>query len=75
MRYRVLVKPSSLTGRVEMHLLPSYLCRPLLVDVRQLSVLPVPVAFQIEPVLSFVVRVRALLEPPVEKKIIREETK
>lgn len=38
----------------------------LLVDVRQVSVVPFPVAFQAEPVLSFVVRVGSLLEPPAE---------
>ena len=31
-----------------------------------MSVVPVPVAFQVEPVLSFVVRVGSLLEPPAE---------
>lgn len=38
----------------------------LLVDVRQVSVISFPVAFQVEPVLSFVVRVGSLLEPPAE---------
>lgn len=37
-----------------------------LIDVRQVSVVSVPVAFQVEPVLSFVVRVGALLEPSAE---------
>lgn len=40
----------------------------LLVDVRQVSVVPVPVAFQVEPVLSFVVRVGSLLKPPGERE-------
>lgn len=38
----------------------------VLVDVRQVSEVPVPVAFQVEPVLSFVVRVGSLLEPPAD---------
>lgn len=38
----------------------------VLVDVRQMSEVPVPVAFQVEPVLSFVVRVGSLLKPPAE---------
>lgn len=37
-----------------------------LVDVGQVSEVPVPVAFQVEPVLSFVVRVWSLLKPPAE---------
>lgn len=38
----------------------------VLVDVRQMSEAPVPVALQVEPVLSFVVRVWSLLKPPAE---------
>lgn len=37
-----------------------------LVDVGQVSEVPVPVAFQVEPVLSFVVRVWSLVKPPAE---------
>lgn len=37
-----------------------------LVDFRQVSVVSVPVAFRVEPVLSFVVRVGSLLKPPAE---------
>lgn len=40
----------------------------LLVDVRQVRVVPVPVAFQVEPVLSFVVRVGSLLKPSADLK-------
>lgn len=39
-----------------------------LVDVRHVRVVPIPVAFQVEPVLSFVVRVGSLLKPPAAKK-------
>lgn len=46
------VKPNDATG--------------VLVDVGQVSEVPVPVAFQVEPVLSFVVRVWSLLKPPAE---------
>lgn len=38
----------------------------VLIDVRQMSKVPVPVAFQVEPVVCFVVRVWALLKPPAE---------
>lgn len=38
----------------------------ILVDFRQISVVPPPVAFRVEPVLSFGVRVRSLLKPPAE---------
>lgn len=38
----------------------------VLIDVRQMRKVPVPVAFQAEPVLRFVVRVWSLLEPPAE---------
>lgn len=37
-----------------------------LIDVGQMSKVPLPVAFQVEPVLRFVVRVRPLLKPPAE---------
>lgn len=40
----------------------------LLVDVRQVRVVPVPVAFQVEPVLSFIMRVGSLLKPPADLK-------
>lgn len=40
----------------------------LLVDVGQVRVVPVPVAFQVEPVLSFIVRVGSLLKPPADLK-------
>jgi len=46
---------------------PVYLCVfSHLIDVRQLTVIPVPVAFQVEPVLSFVVWVGSVLKPPAE---------
>lgn len=38
----------------------------VLVDVGQMSEVPVPVALQVEPVLSFVVRVWSLVKPPAE---------
>lgn len=47
---------------VQYVVLPCFL--NLLVNVRQLRVIPVPVAFQVKPVLSFVVWVGSLLKPP-----------
>lgn len=50
----------------DIHMCWTCVCFYMLVDVRQLSVVPIPVAFQIDPVLSFVVRVGPWLKPPAE---------
>lgn len=52
--------------QVDIHVCGICVYFDLLVDVRQVSVVPVPVAFQVEPVLSFIVRVGSLLKPPAE---------